>query len=217
MSERRASVERSTAETTITLAFDIDGSGQSTVNTGIGALDHFLTLFARHGLFDLEVGVQGDLDVDGHHTAEDVAICLGQAILRALGDHRGIRRTASVAVPMDEALAHVAVDLSGRSYFVLNGSFSASHVGDLETDLVRHFFDSLSREARMNIHIVALYGLNAHHEVEAIFKAFARALDQASQVDPRLAGRLPSTKERIEGATPPGVDRAPTSSIDQHP
>jgi len=202
MSERRATVERSTAETTINLSIDIDGRGDATISTGIGALDHFLTLFARHGLFDLTVEVEGDLDVDGHHTTEDVAICLGQSIHRALGDHRGIRRTANVAVPMDEALAHVAVDLSGRSYFVLNGQFSASHVGDLETDLVRHFFDTLSREARMNIHVVTLYGLNAHHEVEAIFKAFARALDQASQLDPRLAGRLPSTKELIEGAAP---------------
>lgn len=199
MSDRRATISRSTAETTIKLAFDLDGTGDSTISTGIGALDHFLTLFSRHGLFDLTIDVDGDLDVDGHHTTEDVAICLGQAIHRALGDHRGIRRTASFAVPMDEALAHVAIDLSGRSYFVLRGAFTASHVGDLETDLVRHFFDTLSREARMNIHVITLYGQSAHHEVEAIFKAFARALDHASQVDPRLGDRVPSSKELIEG------------------
>jgi imidazoleglycerol-phosphate dehydratase len=199
MSERRAAVERATAETNILLSFDLDGTGASTIATGIGALDHFLTLFARHGLFDLDVTVKGDLDVDGHHTTEDVAICLGQAIHAALGDHRGLRRTANVAVPMDEALAHVAVDLSGRSYCVLNGAFSASHVGELETDLVRHFLDTLSREARMNIHVLTLYGVNAHHEIEAVFKAFARALDSASSVDSRLAGRVPSTKDVIEG------------------
>lgn len=199
MSSRAASIRRTTTETTVSLDFSVDGSGYSSVETGVGALDHFLTLFARHGLFDIEVGVQGDLSVDAHHTVEDVAICLGQAIRESLGDHRGIRRTADVAVPMDEALAHVAVDCGGRSYYVQNGTFSAPTIGALETDLVRHFFDSLSREARMNIHVVTLYGTNAHHEVEAIFKAFARALDAATQPDPRLEGRLPSTKEHIEG------------------
>lgn len=199
MSERRASVQRTTSETQIQLALNLDGDGQSHIETGIGALDHFLTLFARHGLFDLEIFANGDLHVDGHHTTEDVAICLGQAIRQALGDHRGIRRTASFAVPMDEALAHVAIDLSGRSFFVFNGSFSAPTVGHLETDLVWHFFDTLSREGRMNIHVVTLYGRNAHHEVEAIFKALARALDAAVVVDPRLGDRLPSTKDYIEG------------------
>jgi imidazoleglycerol-phosphate dehydratase len=201
MSSRAAEVARATAETSVRVSLELDGSGESQIDTGIGALDHFLTLFARHGLFDLSVEARGDLDVDGHHTTEDVAICLGQAIHQALGDHRGIRRTASVAMPMDEALAHVAVDLSGRSYFVLNGRFSAAAVGALETDLVRHFFDTLSREARINIHVLTLYGVNAHHEIEAVFKAFARALDQASRPDSRLAGRLPSTKDVIEGAT----------------
>ncbi len=181
------------------LDLNVDGSGSSEVDTGIGALDHFLTLFARHGQFDLTLTVQGDLHVDGHHTVEDAGICLGQAIREALGDHRGIRRTADVAVPMDEALAHVAVDCGGRSWFVMNGTFSQPHVGQLETDLVRHFFDSVAREARMNIHIITLYGSNAHHEVESIFKAFARALDAATTPDPRLGDRLPSTKEHIEG------------------
>ena len=200
MSERRATISRATAETRIELSFALDGTGTSQITTGVGALDHFLTLFARHGLFDLDLSVDGDLSVDAHHTVEDAGICLGQAIREALGDHLGIRRTANVAVPMDEALAHVAVDCGGRSYYVQNGTFSAPQVGLLETDLVRHFFDSLAREARMNIHVITLCGSNAHHEVEALFKAFARALDAATIIDPRLEGRLPSTKERIEGA-----------------
>ena len=200
MSDRQATVERDTSETQIRLTLVIDGSGEAAVQTGIGALDHFLTLFARHGQFDLSIRVAGDLAVDGHHTTEDVAICLGQAIHLALGDHRGIRRTADVAVPMDEALAHLAIDLSGRSYFVMNGGFSMPFVGSLETDLVWHFFDTLSREGRMNIHIVQLYGRNAHHEIEAVFKAFARALDAASTLDARLGDRVPSTKGVIEGA-----------------
>lgn len=199
MSSRTASIRRSTAETKVSLDFAIDGTGFSSIETGVGALDHFLTLFARHGQFNLEVGVDGDLSVDGHHTVEDVGICLGQAIREALGDHRGIRRTADAAVPMDDALAHVAVDCGGRSFYVQNGRFSAPSVGALETDLVRHFFDSLAREARINIHVITLYGRNAHHEVEAIFKAFARSLDAATQLDARLKGTLPSTKEHIEG------------------
>lgn len=201
MSNRAASIRRKTTETTVALEFVLDGQGHTAIDTGVGALDHFLTLFARHGLFDLELGVEGDLSVDAHHTVEDVGICLGQALREALGDHRGIRRTADVAVPMDEALAHVAVDCGGRSYYVQNGAFSAPMVGALETDLVRHFLDSLAREARINIHIITLYGSNAHHEVEAIFKAFARALDAATRIDDRLDGRLPSTKERIEGSS----------------
>ncbi len=200
MSSRLGLVERSTAETSISLQFNLDGSGASEIQTGVGALDHFLTLFARHGLFDLAIRVEGDLTVDGHHTTEDVAICLGQAISQAAGDHLGITRIADVSVPMDEALAHVAIDLSGRSYYVQRGGFSAPFVGDLETDLVRHFLDTLSREARLNLHVVTLYGSNAHHEVEAIFKALGRALDAATRIDPRIAGRIPSSKERIEGA-----------------
>ena len=201
MPDRAASIRRNTAETQIQLNLTLDGSGKSSIRSGIGALDHFLTLFARHGMFDLELTAHGDLDIDGHHTTEDIAICLGQAIHAALGDHRGIRRTASFAVPMDEALAHLALDLSGRSYFVMHGTFSTPTVGELDTDLVRHFFDTLSREARMNIHVVQLYGQNSHHEVEALFKAFARALDAASQFDTRLGDVVPSTKGRIEGAT----------------
>jgi imidazoleglycerol-phosphate dehydratase len=200
MSERRASIRRHTAETRVELDFALDGSGEGSIATGVGALDHFLTLFARHGLFDLTIAVDGDLDVDAHHTVEDVAICLGQALHRSLGDHRGIRRTADAAVPMDEALAHVAVDCGGRSHFVMRGSFSTPSVGALETSLVEHFLDVLSREARINLHVLTLYGRNAHHEVEAVFKAFARALDAATACDPRLGNRLPSTKEHVEGA-----------------
>lgn len=199
MSDRRGHVERRTAETSVSLDFALDGSGMSDVRTGVGVLDHFLTLFARHGLFDLVVAADGDVDIDAHHTVEDVGICLGQAIAQSLGDHHGIRRTANVAVPMDEALAHVAVDCGGRSYYVQNGEFSQPIVGQMETDLVRHFFDALSREARINLHVITLYGRNAHHEVEAVFKAFARALDAATRCDERLAGRLPSSKEHIEG------------------
>lgn len=201
MSERRAVISRATAETRIDLTFSLDGCGKSRINTGVGALDHFLTLFARHGQFDLDLTVNGDLSVDAHHTVEDTGICLGQAIRETLGDHRGIRRTADAAVPMDEALAHIAVDCGGRSYYVQRGTFSGPAVGQLETDLVRHFFDSLAREARINIHTLTLYGSNAHHEVEAVFKAFARALDAATTIDPRLGDRLPSTKEHIEGGT----------------
>jgi len=201
MSERRGRITRQTAETRVALDLLLDGTGQIDIRTGVGALDHFLTLFARHGLFDLVVDADGDLAVDAHHTVEDVGICLGQAIRQALGDHQGIRRTANVAVPMDEALAHVAIDCGGRSYYVQNGTFSQPMIGQLETDLVRHFFDSLTREARINMHVITLYGSNAHHEVEALYKAFARALDAATRIDERLDGRVPSTKEHIEGAT----------------
>ena len=194
MSERRAEVRRSTAETCVELEFGLDGSGTGDINSGVGALDHFLTLFARHGAFDLKVRAKGDLHIDAHHTVEDIGICLGQAIHAALGDHRGIRRVADVVVPMDEALAHVAVDCGGRSYFVQRGEFAAHSVGALETDMVRHFFESLAHEARINVHIVTLYGTNAHHQVEAVFKAFARALRVAVAKDRQLARMLPSTK-----------------------
>jgi imidazoleglycerol-phosphate dehydratase len=200
MSDRTAVVERSTGETSVSVKLDIDGSGISSVSTGIGALDHFLTLFSRHGLFDLEVRASGDLHIDAHHTVEDIGICLGHAIRQALGDHKGIRRTADIAVPMDEALAHVVIDCSGRGYFVQRTAFVDGAIGQLETDLVRHFFESIALEARMNLHIVTLYGSNAHHQVEAVFKAFGRALDAATRPDPRMAGKVPSTKEHIEGA-----------------
>ena len=197
---RAGQIHRATAETTIDLSLTVDGDGRSEIATGVGILDHFLTLFARHGLFDLTVQAQGDLHIDAHHTVEDVAICLGQALKAALGDGRGLRRTASRTVPMDEALATVAVDLGGRSYCVVSGDWAAPTVGGIECDLIRHFFDSLAREARINLHVLLHYGSNTHHQAEAAFKAFARALDDATQRDPRLGDRLPSTKEHIETA-----------------
>jgi imidazoleglycerol-phosphate dehydratase len=197
---RTATIERTTGETSVNLTLGIDGSGEHSISTGVGSLDHFLTLFSRHGQFDLSVDARGDLEIDAHHTVEDIAICLGQAIRQALGDHKGIRRTADVAVPMDEALAHIAVDCGGRGYYVQRTPFVDGSIGQLETDLVRHFFETLAFEARMNLHIVTLYGSNAHHQVEAVFKAFGRALDAAAMQDPRLEGRLPSTKEHIEQA-----------------
>ena len=198
MEQRRATITRRTTETEIELTLDLDGSGQAAIDTGIGPLDHFLTLFARHGLFDLTVTARGDLQVDAHHTTEDVGLCLGQAIRQALGERRGIRRTADVAVPMDEALAHVAVDCGGRGYYVQRDPINGPGVGILDADLVRHFFETLAIEARINLHVVTLYGSNTHHQVEALFKAFGRALDAATRPDPRLGDRLPSTKEHIE-------------------
>ena len=198
MISRTASISRKTSETSVELHLDLDGSGTSRIATGLGGLDHFLTLFARHGQFDLTVAAHGDLEVDPHHTTEDVALCLGQAIRQALGERRGIRRMADIAVPMDEALAHIAVDCSGRGYFVQRMPFSGSAVGQIEVDLFRHFFETLAVEARINLHIITLYGSNAHHQVEATFKAFGRALDVATTLDPRLGDRLPSTKDHIE-------------------
>jgi imidazoleglycerol-phosphate dehydratase len=197
---RTATIERSTGETSVSLTIGIDGSGEHNIATGVASLDHFLTLFSRHGQFDLSVNARGDLEIDAHHTVEDIAICLGQAIRQALGDHKGIRRTADVAVPMDEALAHIAVDCGGRGYYVQRMPFINGAIGPLETDLVRHFFETLAFEARMNLHIITMYGSNAHHQVEAVFKAFGRSLDAATMHDPRLEGRLPSTKEHIEQA-----------------
>ncbi len=195
---RTAMIERETAETHVVVSVGIDGTGKTEIATGVGALDHFLTLWARHGLFDLEVAANGDLEVDGHHTVEDVGLCLGRALSGALGDRRGIRRAASMTMPMDEALATTAVDIGGRGYFVMQGAFSAPHIGQLETDLVRHFLHSLALEARINLHVLLHYGTNAHHEVEAIFKGFGRAFDAATQVDARLGDAVPSSKGVIE-------------------
>jgi imidazoleglycerol-phosphate dehydratase len=195
---RTGTVERKTAETHVVVTVGLDGTGTADIATGIGALDHFLTLFARHGQFDLEVAANGDLEVDGHHTVEDVGLCLGRAIGAALGERRGIRRAGHMVMPMDEALATVAVDCGGRGYFVMQGAFSAPMIGTLESDLVRHFLQSLATEARMNLHVLLHYGTNAHHEVEAIFKGFGRALDAATQRDARLGSAVPSTKGVIE-------------------
>ena len=190
---RQAQIERQTKETQITVAIDLDGSGRAEVKSGIGFLDHMLTLFAGHGLFDINVIANGDLHIDDHHTAEDIMICLGKAIDQALGTRQGITRTAHSFVPMDEALALVAIDLSGRPYCVFEADFVTPVLGQLGTDLIFHLFESLAIHARMNLHAKVFYGRNDHHKVEALFKALARALDAATQADPRR-GDIPSTK-----------------------
>ena len=190
---RQARVERTTRETSIVLTLHVDGSGRADIDTGIGFLDHMLTLLAGHGLFDLEVKAKGDLHIDDHHTAEDTMICLGKALDQALGDRRGIVRTAHSYVPMDESLALVAIDLSGRPYCVFNAEFATPRVGTLGTDLIFHLFETLAIHARMNLHAQVLYGRNDHHKVEALFKGLARALDAATQIDARRQD-VPSTK-----------------------
>jgi imidazoleglycerol-phosphate dehydratase len=191
-------LQRETKETKVKVRLSLDGKGEAAVNTGIGMLDHLLTLLARHALFDLEVEAQGDIHIDAHHTVEDVAIVLGRALDQALGERRGIARMGHALVPFDEALALVAVDLAGRGYAVVEAQFSSDQVGGLPTDLVPHLLQSLAIEGKMNLHVRLLSGANDHHRVEAIIKALARALDQASRVDPRLEGRIPSTKETLD-------------------
>jgi imidazoleglycerol-phosphate dehydratase len=196
---RSASVDRLTGETQIHLSLELDGGGRGTINTGIGMLDHLLVLFQHHGLFDLSVEAQGDLHVDAHHVAEDIAICLGQALDRALGDRSGIVRLADSYVPMDETLGFVAVDLSGRPYAVVDIKWSGVTLGTMDVDLVRHFLESLAVHGRLNLHARVIYGLNDHHKAESLFKALARALDMATQIDPRRQG-VPSTKGRLREA-----------------
>ncbi len=191
---RTATIERSTKETQITLTLNVDGSGQSTINTGVGFYDHMLELLAKHGQFDLEVACTGDLHIDEHHTVEDVAICLGQALHGALGDRAGIVRTAHSFVPMDEALCFAAVDISGRPFAVVDAEFRTDQVGALSTDLVWHIFQSIATHARITAHLRVHYGTNDHHKIEGLFKAFARALDAATRIDQRLEGQVPSTK-----------------------
>jgi imidazoleglycerol-phosphate dehydratase len=192
---RKAVLQRETSETNINLELDIDGTGSYTVNTGIKMFDHMLSQLARHGLFDIKLSANGD---DVHHVVEDVAICLGQAFNQALGEKRGIVRMADVAVPMDETLVNVAVDISGRGYSVLNLNFSNNDMASFPGDLVRHFLEAFAIEARMNLHASIVYGANDHHKAEALFKALGRALDAATKVDPRIAGKLPSTKAYLE-------------------
>ena len=191
--ERNAYVARSTRETDIEMSLNLDGSGKSSIETGIGFFDHMLEGFARHGFFDLTVKIRGDLIVDGHHTVEDAGIVLGSAVKEALGDKKGIRRYGSCILPMDDALAMCAVDLCGRPYFVSDCDFPALKAGELDTELVREFFYAVSYSAGMNLHIKMLSGINTHHMIEAIFKAFARALDEATGKDERIKDVL-STK-----------------------
>jgi len=184
--ERIANIKRKTNETDIELTLDLDGEGKSSVQTGVGFLDHMLESFAKHGFFDLTLSASGDLNVDGHHTVEDIGIVLGTAIKEAVGDKAGIRRFGNMILPMDDALVLTAIDLSGRPYFEMNVQFSAEKVGDLDTALVREFFYAVSYAAGMNLHIWALSGQNDHHITEAMFKAFAKALDEAVSFDPRI-------------------------------
>ncbi len=195
---RRAEVERRTGETDVRVELAVEGSGASEVRTGIGFLDHMLNTLARHGLFDLTVEASGDLEVDEHHTVEDVAIVLGRAFNEALGERRGIRRMGHAVVPMDEALALVAVDCGGRGRAFIKAPFTYSRIGDLGADLVSHFIETLAREARLTIHARLLAGENDHHRAEAIFKALARAMDDATSLDPRRADVIPSTKGTLE-------------------
>jgi imidazoleglycerol-phosphate dehydratase len=197
MAPRAATVRRKTGETEIEITLNLDGRGQAQVSTGVGFLDHMLSALARHARFNLTVQATGDLHVDEHHTVEDVAIALGQALGEALGDRAGITRMGHAVVPMDEALALVAVDIGGRGYCVFDGHFDTPRIGQMGTSLVPHFFESLAMEARMNLHARLLAGRDDHHRAEALFKALARALHQATRPDPTLGGDLPSTKDFI--------------------
>ena len=191
---RTSTIHRQTRETDIILSLNLDGTGQHDVATGVGFLDHLLTHVAVHGLFDLTVKAAGDLHIDAHHTIEDTPLVLGQAFAEALGDKQGIVRMGSAYVPMDEALAFVAVDLSGRPYAVVDAAWHGPAIGQFPTSLVAHFVESFAVAARANVHARVLYGRDDHHQAEALFKALGRALDAATQIDPRRAGSVPSTK-----------------------
>lgn len=191
---RRAQVARKTGETDIFVSINLDGSGKSEIDTGIGFFDHMLDQIARHGLVDLKIIAKGDLEVDGHHTVEDVGIALGEALLKALGGKRGVRRYGHAYVPLDEALSRVVLDLSGRPGLVFCADFTAPMCGALDTQLVREFFQGLANHGQITLHIDNLRGENAHHQAETIFKAFGRALRMAVELDARLAGSIPSTK-----------------------
>lgn len=192
---RTAKIARETEETNVSLELGVDGTGQAKISTGIKMFDHLLSQLAQHGRFNLRVSASGD---DEHHVIEDVAICLGKALAEALGDKRGIIRMADAAVPMDDALVMVAVDISGRGYTVLKLPFADNDMAGFPTDLIRHFLESMAIEARLNLHANIVYGTNDHHKAEALFKALGRALDMATSLDKRISGELPSTKGRLE-------------------
>ena len=191
---RRAVIERKTTETSITLTLKLDGEGRYDIQTGIRFLDHMLELVARHGGFDLSIRAAGDLDVDQHHTVEDLGIALGEAVSKALGTRRGINRAGYFLMPMDEALAVAAIDLSGRVHAVIDLKLRVRRVGDLQSELVADFFDGFAQGAKANVHVKVMYGRSSHHHIEAVFKAFARALRVACSRDKRMARVLPSTK-----------------------
>jgi imidazoleglycerol-phosphate dehydratase len=190
---RSAEVQRNTLETQVSVRLDLDGSGKSKLATGVGFFDHMLDQIARHGMIDLDVAAKGDLHIDAHHTIEDVGITLGQALAKALGDKKGLRRYGHAYVPLDEALARVVVDLSGRPGLVFEVPFTRATIGEFDVDLVREFFQGLVNHAAITVHVDCLRGDNSHHQAETVFKAFARALRMAAEVDPRASG-VPSTK-----------------------
>jgi imidazoleglycerol-phosphate dehydratase len=195
MAKRKSSIKRVTKETNINLTLNLDGTGKQDIDTGIKMLDHLLSQTAKHGRLDLKLTASGD---DQHHVAEDIAICLGKALNEALGEKLGIVRMGDAIVPMDEALALVAVDVSGRGYCVLDAEFKRNDMRGFPSDLIRHFLESFAMEGRLNLHAHILYGTNDHHKAEALFKALGRALDIATRIDPRTSGELPSTKQKIE-------------------
>jgi len=195
MADRVANIKRETQETAVSLEWAIDGKGDFDVTTGLRMFDHLLAQLAKHGVFDLKVSATG---TDPHHLVEDVALCLGRVFNQALGEKQGIVRMAHAIVPMDDALAQVAVDISGRGYAVVDASFDESSIGDLPANLIRHFLETLASEARVNLHASVLAGDNSHHKAEAIFKALGRALDRATQYDERIRGAIPSTKSIID-------------------
>ncbi|MFS0555894.1 imidazoleglycerol-phosphate dehydratase HisB [Brevibacillus sp. 179-C9.3 HS] len=191
--QRVAQIERNTNETQIALSFGVDGAGESKQNSGVPFLDHMLDLFTRHGHFDLTVKAKGDIEIDYHHTVEDIGICLGHALREALGDKKGIKRYGNAFVPMDDALAQVVIDISNRPHLEYRATYPTNMVGQFPTELVHEFLWKLALEARINLHVILHYGHNTHHMIEAIFKALGRALDEATTIDPRVKG-VPSTK-----------------------
>jgi imidazoleglycerol-phosphate dehydratase len=196
---RKASVKRTTKETDVAVAIDLDGAGRASITTGIGFLDHMLDLLARHSRIDMDVTAKGDLHIDHHHTTEDVGIALGQAVKQALGDMKGITRYADVHVPMDEALTRAALDISGRPMLVFKAAFGRDKVGTFDTELVREWFQAFASNAGITLHVETLYGTNDHHIAESCFKALARALRAAVAIDARAAGEIPSTKGTLGG------------------
>ncbi|WP_264602354.1 imidazoleglycerol-phosphate dehydratase HisB [Rhodobium gokarnense] len=196
---RQASVTRTTKETEISVSLDLDGTGKGDIETGIGFFDHMLDQLSRHGMIDLTVRAKGDLHIDMHHTVEDTGIALGQAIAQALGDMAGITRYADVLLPMDETLTRAAIDVSGRPFLVFKVDIPKAKIGDFDTELVEEFFRAITMNAGITLHVETLYGTNSHHIVESSFKALARALRQALEIDPRRAGAVPSTKGQLGG------------------
>lgn len=194
MTTRRADVVRNTKETQITASINLDGTGQGQLNTGMPFIDHMLDQIVRHGLIDINITCTGDVEIDDHHSAEDCGIALGQAFAQAIGDKKGIRRVGNSYVPLDEALSRVVIDISGRPHLDFNVEFTRSSVGDFDVDLFYEFFQGFVNHANITVHIDNLRGRNTHHQIESIFKAFARALRMATELDPRMAGQMPSTK-----------------------